>query len=60
MSDAVIRVIVGLIWKFSSAIQVAMIGDTASGYMVTPISSDTEASLKLGAAKNGVTFTEVN
>ena len=52
--DAAICALVGYLWRFGPSGTVAMIGDLDSGYMITPISSDTRPRLEKAAHKNGV------
>lgn len=52
--DAAICALVGYLWRFGPSGTVAMIGGLDSGYMITPISSDTRPRLEKAAQKNGV------
>ena len=54
--DAAICAIVGLIWRASSRDRSAMIGDTQAGYMVTPISPETQMRLERAALSKGVAY----
>ena len=54
--DASIGVLVGLLWRGGPAGQVAMLGDTENGYMITPISGETQERLEAAAQKRDVPF----
>lgn len=54
--DAAICALVGYLWRFGPSGEVAMIGDLDSGYMITPISSDTRSTLEEGAQEKGAPF----
>lgn len=52
--DAVICVLIGAMWRFSPREQCVMIGDLATGYMVTPVSAATRTRLAAAALGRGV------
>ena len=55
--DAAICALIGYLWRFRlQSVEMAMIGDLESGYMITPISCDTRDRLEKAAKKNGVPF----
>lgn len=54
--DAIICLIIAIQWRRSDSDKVALIGDGCSGYMVTPVSTDTKRILKQAADKIGVPF----
>ena len=54
--DATIAVLVGLLWRGSPTGHVAMLGDTKNGYMITPISSETQERLETSAQDRDVPF----
>jgi predicted RNase H-like nuclease len=54
--DAVICAIVGLIWRACDRNMSAMIGDMQTGYMVTPVSTETRLRLEKASTRNNVRF----
>ena len=54
--DASIGALVGLLWRGGPTGQVAMLGDTKNGYMITPISTETQERLETFAQDRKVPF----
>lgn len=52
--DAALCALVGLLWRAGPVSASVMLGDLASGYMITPVSDATRARLGLAALKRGV------
>lgn len=52
--DSVICALVGYIWLAANCPASMMLGDLSTGYMVTPVSSESAARLRSGAATKGV------
>ena len=55
--DAAICALVGLIWRSCHRSTSAMIGDLQTGYMITPVSTETRQRLQSAAGSRGVAFT---
>lgn len=54
--DAAICALVGLMWRSFGRDRVAMIGDTQKGYMVTPVSPETQLRLRTSALSKDVPY----
>ena len=54
--DATICLLAGLLWRAGSPGTSAMIGDTDTGYMITPITEETGERLKAAAREKNVPF----
>lgn len=54
--DSALCLLFGMLLRRGGPLASAMIGDLATGYMVTPISPQTSAILKAAAAERGVSF----
>ena len=52
--DSTICAIIGLIWRACDRSMSAMIGDTQTGYMVTPVSTETRLRLEEAAISKGI------
>ncbi len=52
--DAVICLLIGLIWRRRQPLDCLVLGDAVSGYIVTPVSAETEPVLRNAALKHSV------
>lgn len=54
--DAMIRALIGILWRAGPEGGSAMLGDLRQGYMVTPISPAIRLRLEAAAARRGIPF----
>lgn len=56
--DAAMCALIGMIWR-SGSLPAAMLGDLATGYMITPLSDTSHHRLRRAATDRGVSFHEI-